>query len=171
MKSTNKKSQVVIYDFLAGFVIFSVIIIVTVALWFRLSAQMDYDLEAESKLRVARDISFVLTKTEGIPHDWHIDPTAQCVDNDCTLGLAVDNNVITDIKLKAFVAIASETDGYARMKELLNCETYDFHIQFKDIYGNILNEVGQQPLENLSSNIKRYIIINNTEATIDVTIY
>lgn len=176
LRKENKKAQVIIYDFLAAFVIFVVVVLVVALLWFRTSAQIENDRTAEEKLRIARDVSYILIKTEGHPLQWEKYHTTICLNENCSPGLAIDDNVVSQEKIDAFLLMSKNTSGgadygYNRTREMFNIEGYDFYFQYRDKYGNLLNSTGKNPYENLSINIKRAVMLNNAERIIEFSIY
>lgn len=167
MKS-NKKSQVIIYDFLAGFIVFVFIILFASIFWFKTSAQVDYDKNTYNMLRQARDVSVMLIKTSGMPERWELKTPEQCFEDNCTIGLVIDDNVISTKKLDAFLDL--EAYDYDRLKVLLGLKKYEYYFRIIEVK-EIRVEVGRNPLENLSVNIRRKVVINNTPMDFEFSIY
>jgi hypothetical protein len=169
MKS-NKKAQIIVYDFMAGFVIFTVLIVITSMFWFRAMGQVESDRELDLKLNTARQISQILAKTQGNPLRWEVDYVENCIARDCAIGLAIDDNVLSKQKIDAFIEL-STGDGYNRTRELLNIGKYDFYFQYRTIEGSLLNYSGKDPSENMSVNIRRIVVVDGEMRAVEFSLH
>lgn len=175
LRKKNKKGQVVVYDFIFGFITFIVIITLITLMWFKATARVTQEIDQEMKLKIAHDISSILTQTPGNPPRWELNKTFyNNVDNNFTLGLAIDNNVISKNKLRAFIYMNSTPGGgvgYGKIREdLLRLGRYNFYMKIRE--GNeVVNTTGRPPKENLSATISRKVIIDGEIKTFEFTIY
>lgn len=166
----NKKSQIIVYDFLFGFLSFIVIITLVSLMWFRTSAQAErYELEKD-QLHFATNIANQLIMTSGEPNNWEYD-SAIYKDSNFTIGLATDNNILSNKKVEIFFNMNdSNYRGYDETKELLRLQQYNYYIKLRDINNNV-NATGKKPLENISVAVTRLVQIGNETKTLEVIIY
>ncbi len=170
-KRLNKKGQIVIYDFLFGFIVFIVILTMITLIWFKASARIQLDQEQETKLRLARDLSAIMTQTPGNPVRWELDSTVWQSSN-FTIGLASDNNVLSKQKWDTFVAMHNTPyDRSDDIKSMLRLERYEYYIKIRDKQSNAIYTIGNPPEENLSVTISRKILLDEEINTFEFTIY
>ncbi|MCB9358935.1 hypothetical protein H6503_03320 [Candidatus Woesearchaeota archaeon] len=168
----NKKGQIVIYDFIFGFIIFIVLISITTLLWFTNGARVAQDLEQDTKLKIAHDVAIILTNTPGDPDRWEYESLDYCKNLNCTIGLALDNNVLSEDKVSRFIEMASSpTVNYSRVKELLNIKEYDYQLIIRHKNGTIMSSSGIDPENNISASITRIVRIDGDTRKFEFTIY
>lgn len=172
----NRKGQVVVYDFISGFVIFMVIITVTSVFWFKVLGQINQNEQQYEMLQTTRHISHILAKTEGYPFNWELDPAGSCLANNCSIGLADDINIISSEKFDALITLIEnetlgEDYGYNRTRELLNIRKYDYYIILRDVDGAPNRSVGKEALQNISTTIRRTVMIDDQLMALDFTVY
>ena len=172
----NRKGQVVVYDFISGFVIFMVIITVTSVFWFKVLGQINQDEQQYEKLQTARHISHILAKTEGYPYNWELNSAGNCLVNNCSIGLADDINIISSEKLDALIALIEneslgEDYGYNKTRMLLNIEKHDYYLILRDVDGAPNRSAGKEALQNISATIRRTIMIDDQLMALDFTVY
>lgn len=170
-RNLKKKGQIVIYDFLFGFITFIVILTLITLMWFKASARIQLDSEQETKLKIARDLSAIITQTPGNPPRWELNDTVW-QDSNFTIGLANDNNVLSKYKLVTFITMHSLTyDRYEDIKSMFKLGMYEYYIKIRDKESNVIYTVGTAPGEELSVTIARKVIIDGEINTFEFTIY
>lgn len=169
-KKINKKGQVVVYDFIFGFMTFILIITIATLLWFRITARITQEIDLDAKMKVAHDLASIMVNTPGNPARWEFDPSYG-ISKNFTIGLASDSNIISEKKLSSFIAI-NQSEGYEILrKNILNLGKYNFYMQIRWRNGTISNVAGKNSLENISASVSRKVIINNEIKTFELTIY
>jgi hypothetical protein len=166
---TNKKGQIVVYDFMFGFITFLVIITIITLLWFQNYARVIQENEQEMKLKMAYDISAILSQTSGNPPRWELNESFYLVEN-FTLGFAIDYNVLCPMKIEAFKNITNNRDD-DDINELLNIPSYNYQIRLRDVDNRIILNIGQDQGFNISGTVSRKVFLNNEVVTMEVTIY
>jgi len=167
----NKKGQIVIYDFLFGFIVFIVILTMITLLWFKADARIQLDQEQEAKLKIARDLSAILTQTPGTPIRWELNTTIW-QDSNFTIGLASDNNVLSKQKWDTFYAMNNPPyDRDDDIKSMFRLGRYEYYIKIRNKQSNIIYSIGDPPEENLSVTIARKVLLNGEINTFEFTIY
>jgi len=173
-KRKNKKGQVVVYDFIFGFITFVVIITLVTLMWFKANARVAQENDQEMKLKIAHDLASMLTQTPGVPPRWELNQTFyDNPDNNFTIGLAIDNNVISRKKLSAFIRMNSSavSRGYDNITEdLFKLGEYDFYMKIRK-GTEVINTSGKLPKENLSATITRKVLIDGEIRNLELTIY
>lgn len=171
-KINKKKSQIIVYDFLFGFVCFMIIIALVATMWFRTSANAQYRAIEEEKLNIANNIANMLIHTSGTPSNWEYYEEIYKESN-FSIGLAIDNNVLSEKKVDIFFKMNnSDYRGYKETKELLRLANYDYYIILRNSTSNLItHRTGQDPNENLSVATTRKVIIENEPKTIEIIIY
>ena len=170
----NKKGQIVVYDFIFGFMTFTVIITLATLLWFRADARIGQEADLDIKMKMAHDIASILINTPGVPERWELDNAYGSTEN-FTVGLAIDHNVISSAKLARFIMLnytAFGGEGYEGVrKNLFNLGRYNYYMQIKWKNGTIANVTGINPRENISATVTRKVIIDNEIKTLEFTVY
>jgi len=170
-KNMNKKGQVVIYDFIFGFMTFIIIVTLITLMWFKSNARIIQENEQEIKLKIARDLSMILTQTPGNPTDWEFREEIWRNKN-FTLGFGSDNGIISPRKLNTFIGMNhSSRRGYGQVKELMRLRGYDYYMKIRNRQWDIINVTGKSPKENLSSTVTRIVEINGEIMRLELTIY
>lgn len=170
MISLNKKSQIVVYDFLFGFLAFIVIMSLVTMMWFKTSTQEKYNQIEEDKIQIANNLADILINSPGNPDNWEYNESIYKNSN-FTIGLASDNNVLSIDKVNLFLNMNdSSYRGYNETKKLLRLEKYDYYVLIRDAANNI-NKTGKDPLENISVATSRQVIIDNEIKTLQIIIY
>jgi len=171
-KDLNKKGQIVVYDFMFGFITFIIIITVITLLWFSTTAKVSQENEQETRLKIAHDITAILSQTQGKPARWELEDATFLKNTNFSIGLAIDNNVLSQNKVNRFMNMNDTALlGYDGVKQLLNIPNYDYYIKIRDVKNNILNRTGINPLSNLSSTVTRKVLIDGEVRSLEVTIY
>lgn len=165
------------YDLIIGFVTFIFILGVVSMVWFKMSARIQQDTEMDIRLKIARDVSNILVRTEGNPPRWDRTPIDSCLKANCTLGLSTEANVISLDKINALIALDNSylpgyPTGHDQIRESFKLGYYDFQIKVKDKNNrNLTPSIGKDPMGNLSAAIERRVFINNSDAIFEFSIY
>jgi hypothetical protein len=167
--TNNKKAQIVIYDFMFGFITFLIIITIIMVMWFQTTTRIGQENEQEMKLKIAYDLAGILTQTPGSPERWELNETYFLSEN-FTIGLATSHNVLSRKKLDSFIQM-NEERGYEEIVEMLNMHSYSYQIRIRDKDNRPIETIGRNPGYNISGTVTRRVILDNEIASIEVTIY
>lgn len=171
----KKKGQIVVYDFIFGFMAFIIVFTLAVVIWYQTTNRvMLEDIQAE-KFKTARDLAGRLVYTPGYPPFWELDGCDGEAIN-CTIGLATSPLVLSEEKVEALVQffdtpIQSELEeNYMILKDLLHVGIFDYYITIRD-GTTVVADAGFPSAGNLTVTVSRRVIFRDRIHTLEVTVH
>ena len=160
----NKKSQVFVMDLLLGVFVAVIIFAFLFLSWVDYERDYKREIEYNDKLIIGYQVTDMLVDSEGFPKNWEDNP-----DNISSLGLKGDFAELDDDKVNMFFNHLSQDN----VSELFNIERFSFNVVIKNTDGYALTStLGDTPsLEDYIINLRRYVIYDGQNATLDFKIW
>lgn len=167
IKPIDRRGVVFTMDMIAALFFFLVILLSFLWLWGETYRHMNEYRQERSRQTKLMDISSMLIRTTGNPPDWeHRKVRADSVRS---IGLATEDNVLSDRKLSAFTSA-----DYQTLREILGLGAEDFSLVVSSNYSGspvVEYSIGTEINSKTKSVIRRYALLNGTIVELRLTGY
>lgn len=154
---THKKAQIGMADMFSALAIFMVLLISSAFIMHDYNSQLMSSRDNNAMIEKALQISDALVKTEGVPSAW----TNYTVE---IIGLANEDRTISPAKVSNFTNMSIEN-----IERKFELSDYNFYFNLRASGANITK--GDYPGGDKVINIRRYVLYDNQNATIDFALW
>lgn len=155
-----KQAQLFTIDFFLALFIFSILLIASMVSWNNYNSKIISEMEYNTLMNKAFQISNALVKSQGYPVSWNSE-------NVQIIGLASDDRMLSSDKVNEFIDIPKNTT-----EKIFKIYEYDFYFSLKNMDNVLLKEYGYN-LTNAkkSASIRRYVLYDGEKAVMEFTLW